>query len=119
MGAVLLIQDSSQRAILVSKTVQEVRDKNPHAVRVDGLLQARPRSCEKILKPVLRNAVQKRNFFDNLMNRCFNWGMLPTDSPWHMPKIQGHSCVSVGELLDILSRCGQSVVVVEIAESAE
>ena len=57
-----------RRMKILTKTVEEMTDKDPYAMSVDGLLQAQTTTNKIILKLVLRNTVEQRYFFHNLMN---------------------------------------------------
>ena len=120
VGAVVRIQESGEGGVFGSETVQELLDKHPHAVSVDGLLQRETSAGEELLELVARNAVQQRDLLHDLVDGSLDGGEPLGDlCIGHRAQVEGDDGDSVGEVLQVLARAGQAVVVVKVGKSAE
>jgi len=90
----------------------------PDAVAINGLLKAQFASCEQAVKLVMGKAVEERNLLRDLVDRLFKRREVAL-KVGGLLKVHAHDGNAIGELLHILARASNSVVVVEIAELGE
>ncbi len=118
VAVVLGVKGGNERDVLGAQAIQEVLDEHPHAVRVDGLLQAQLARGEHGVELGLGHAVQERHLLGDLVDRLLDRGVLGVEVGGG-PQVDTHDGDAVGELLDVLAGAGNPVVVVEVAQGAE
>lgn len=121
VGAVCGVQSRNQRGVLGSQSVEEVLHEHPHAVTVDGLLQAQTANSEHVLELVLGDTVQQRDLANDVADGGINRrelgvGLGSASSGLQVDRDDGDA---VGELLDVLPGAGDTVVMVQITQGAE
>ena len=90
--------------------------KDPSDVAIDRLLDTQLARFEEGLQWSLGQTVQQTGFLDLLMHRILDWW---TGGLVHWVQVERHDTDSVGELLDVLARRVQVVVVVQIRHGRE
>lgn len=121
VGTVRRVQGRNQRGVLGSQSVEEVLHEHPHAVTVDGLLEAQAANGEHVLELVLWDTVQQRDLANDVADRRLNRRVFGAG-------LEGASCRlqvdrddgdAVGELLNVFPGAGDAVVMVQITQGAE
>ena len=118
LATVVDIEDLGQRNVLGTKTVEEVLDKDPGRVGIDSLLKAQLTKSKEVVELVLGQAVQERDFLGDLVDGLLH-GREVAVLGRGRAKIDGHDADAVGELLDVLSGRGDTIVMVKIGEGRE
>lgn len=118
LTAVVDVKDLRQRDVLGAKTVEEVLNENPSRVGVDGLLEAELAVGKLGRESVLRQTVEQGDLLDNLSDRLLHRGEVAILGAGGA-QVDGHDGDAVGELLNVLSRRSNTVVMVQIGEGRE
>jgi len=121
LSVVLNIQKLGERGVLRTQSVEEVLDENPSGVGVDGLLEAELSVKEEVVELVVGETVEERDLLGDLVDRLIPRGELLTGLGGlsGRSKVDTHDGDTVGELLEVLSGGGDTVVVVKITEGRE
>lgn len=120
LSVVLNIQQLGERGVLRTQSVEEVLDEDPSGVGVDGLLEAELSVEEEVVELVVGETVEKGDLLGDLVN-----GLVPRELVGVLGGLGGRSKVNthdgdtVGELLEVLSGGGDTVVVVKVTEGRE
>lgn len=118
LATVVDIEDLGQRNVLGTKTVEEVLDEDPSRVGIDSLLKAQLTESKEVVELVLGQAVQERDFFGDLVDGLLHGREVAVLGSGGA-KVDGHDADAVGELLDVLSGRGDTIVMVKIGEGRE
>lgn len=120
MNAVVGVEKGGQGGVFGAKAVEELLDKDPRAVSVDGLLQAKASGSKVPLEFILRDAVKEGDLLDDLVDGGLDGRVFGGDGGVDGgTKVEGDHSDAVREVLQVLPGAGQAIVVIQVGEGTE